>query len=116
MSAQYPLWLTGLKAPPTSYCTPVSTDVQTRSHAIGPDVLCAGGFVPGQGAAPPNNAPITFMVTNDCPINGNEYWCGIYGPPGSSKTIVNTHKHLFCFYVVPHCHTQSLTSLGASVP
>ena len=52
--------------------------------------LCmhAGGFVPGQGGAPPNHAPITFMVTNDCPIAGNEYWCGIYGAPGTSKTVV----------------------------
>ena len=45
----------------------------------------AGGFVPGQGAAPSNHAPRTFLVTNDCPVAGNEQWCGISGNVDNSK-------------------------------
>ena len=49
----------------------------------------AGGFVPGQGAAPPNHAPRTFLVTNDCPVAGNEQWCGISGSVDNSKDKFN---------------------------
>ncbi|XP_025105069.1 endoglucanase-like [Pomacea canaliculata] len=50
-----------------------------------------GGFVPGEGDAPPNNNSIVFMVTNACPIIGNEKWCGIQGKPGTKS--VNTYGY-----------------------
>ncbi|XP_025105588.1 endoglucanase-like [Pomacea canaliculata] len=50
-----------------------------------------GGFVPGKGNAPPNHNPVVFQVTNACPINGNEEWCGISGAPGTGH--VNSHGY-----------------------
>ncbi|KAK0068452.1 endoglucanase-like [Biomphalaria glabrata] len=47
-----------------------------------------GGFVNGEGAAPHSLTPHIFMVTNDCPIQGNEEWCGQTGKPGTNH--VNT--------------------------
>jgi len=51
-----------------------------------------GGFVDGNGGPPSNHAPIIFMVTNDCPIQGNEYWCGINGKPGTNQVSRNGYE------------------------
>ncbi|KAH9493079.1 hypothetical protein Btru_022765 [Bulinus truncatus] len=45
-----------------------------------------GGFVPGQGRPPRNLNPQIFLVTNDCPREGNWNWCGQGGAPGSGQT------------------------------
>ncbi|XP_059161078.1 endoglucanase-like [Physella acuta] len=50
-----------------------------------------GGFVPGEGRAPSNHNPVIFMVTNDCPIQGNFEWCGQSGKPGTNNA--NTHGY-----------------------
>jgi len=51
-----------------------------------------GGYVDGQGGPPPDHNSRIFMVTNDCPIQGNEYWCGINGPPGSNQVSRNGYE------------------------
>jgi len=38
-----------------------------------------GGYIPNEGAAPPNNNPIVVMITNLCPYNGNQQWCAPVG-------------------------------------
>ncbi|KAJ8309121.1 hypothetical protein KUTeg_013995 [Tegillarca granosa] len=35
-----------------------------------------GGFIDGEGGYTAPGRSATFMVTNLCPINGNEHWCG----------------------------------------
>ncbi|KAK7104281.1 endoglucanase-like [Littorina saxatilis] len=50
-----------------------------------------GGFVPNEGRAPHNNQGHVFMVTNDCPIQGNQEWCGISDRPGRNKH--NSHGY-----------------------
>jgi len=51
-----------------------------------------GGFVPGKGRRPMRDLhPVTFMVTNSCPINENREWCGQSGKPGTNT--VNTYGY-----------------------
>ncbi|KAK6973338.1 endoglucanase, partial [Biomphalaria glabrata] len=59
-----------------------------------------GGFVPGLGRAPSNLNPQIFLVTNDCPVQGNEEWCGQRGKPGSSQ--VNSHGYEVHFDLQNH--------------
>ncbi|CAG5125683.1 unnamed protein product [Candidula unifasciata] len=50
-----------------------------------------GGFIPGLGNSPRDNNPHIFMITNDCPVQGNEEWCGQAGKPGTNHG--NTHGY-----------------------
>ncbi|KAK6973339.1 endoglucanase [Biomphalaria glabrata] len=59
-----------------------------------------GGFVPGRGRAPPNLNSRVFLVTNDCPIQGNEEWCGQRGKPGTGQ--VNAHGYEVHFDLQNH--------------
>jgi len=51
-----------------------------------------GGFIDGQGQAPTSHSPHIFMVTNDCPANGNQYWCGQAGKPGTNHVSRNGYE------------------------
>ncbi|GFR98336.1 endo-beta-1,4-glucanase [Elysia marginata] len=51
-----------------------------------------GGFVPGKGRRPSNMNPKIFMVTNDCPIQGNFEWCGQSGKPGSNQPNIHGYE------------------------
>ncbi|KAK7476240.1 hypothetical protein BaRGS_00032516, partial [Batillaria attramentaria] len=47
-----------------------------------------GGFVQGEGSAPPNHQSHIFLITNDCPIAENRHWCGQSKPPGQRTVYV----------------------------
>ncbi|KAK7104279.1 endoglucanase-like [Littorina saxatilis] len=59
-----------------------------------------GGYIPGKGRAPSNNSPHIFLVINNCPHNGNEEWCGIYGKPGTNHH--NSHGYEMHFDLQNH--------------
>ncbi|CAL1547148.1 unnamed protein product [Lymnaea stagnalis] len=71
-----------------------------------------GGFVPGKGQAPHSLNAHIFMVTNDCPIVGNQEWCGQAGKPGTN----HANSHVYVIHFDLQNHKSQIAALGWDNP